>query len=137
VSAPGAKAITKSTLPVQMARLINSVGIKRSALSDNNCFKYLKRIAKAVGLYDHRGRNILANHYEKIKFVSEKNSMLATFLTGKLQDTTQTINNTAAVYPFGFNISQKAAVDNANRRATGDRKNANHFKYYCERSDAR
>jgi len=92
----------------------NSVQIKRSALSEKttaNCFAYLKRIAQTVGLQDPRTGNILANRYDKISFLDE-NCMLSAFLTGKLKNVRQS-NMDAAIYPFGFNMSQKAAVDNA------------------------
>jgi superfamily I DNA and/or RNA helicase/very-short-patch-repair endonuclease len=91
-----------------------NVQIKRSALSNNTafkCFEYLKRIAQTIGLKDSDGGNILANRYEKIDFLSEE-SMLAAFLTGKLLLPNKT-NAATIIYPFGFNISQKTAVDNA------------------------
>jgi len=93
----------------------NNVEIKRSMLSNKtaaNCFKYLKQIAQTVGLQDdNTGSNILANHYDKINFLDEE-CMLSSFLTGKLNKVKQS-NMDAAIYPFGFNITQKAAVDNA------------------------
>ncbi|MCL1976999.1 MAG: AAA domain-containing protein [Candidatus Bathyarchaeota archaeon] len=92
----------------------NNVQIKRSTLSNVttlSCFEYLKRIAQTVGLHDSRIGNILANRYEKIDFISEE-SMFFAFLTGELR-TVKQVNTAITVYPFGFNMSQKAAVDNA------------------------
>jgi superfamily I DNA and/or RNA helicase len=93
----------------------DKVQIKRSVLSNDmawKCFEYLKRIAQNVGLQDpHTGKNILANHYDKIGFLYEE-CMLSAFLTGRLNKVKQS-NMTAAIYPFGFNMSQKTAVDNA------------------------
>ena len=75
-----------------------------------NCFEYLKQIAIRTGL-SVEGHNILANRYEKIDFVRE-DSVLAAFLSGKY-DKEHAEKNTSIVYPFGFNLSQKKAVDNA------------------------
>jgi very-short-patch-repair endonuclease len=93
---------------------VNNVRIKRSALSNDivlNRFNYLKRIAKIIGLSDQYGGNILLNRYEKIDFV-DKESILSVFLTGKLRKTNRA-NTAINIYPFGFNISQKTAIDNA------------------------
>jgi superfamily I DNA and/or RNA helicase/very-short-patch-repair endonuclease len=92
----------------------DNVRIKHSVLSNDialNCFNYLKRIAEVAGLTDPRVGNILLNRYNKIDFVSEDN-ILSAFLTGKLHKTNLT-NTEISIYPFGFNISQKVAIDNA------------------------
>jgi len=91
----------------------SSVRIVESAFhtpESKNCFEYLKQIAIRTGLVT-AGHNILAHSYEKIKFVRE-DSMLAAFLSGKY-DKEHVEKNTSIVYPFGFNLSQKKAVDNA------------------------
>ena len=75
-----------------------------------NCFEYLKQIAIRTGLAVE-GHNILANRYEKIDFVRE-DSVLAAFLSGKYEKE-YVEKNKSIVYPFGFNLSQKKAVDNA------------------------
>jgi len=92
----------------------NNVQIKRSALSNDialSCFEYLKKIAQTVGLQNRDGGSILANHYNKIDFVN-KESMLAAFLIGALH-TEKQLNKAVTVYPFGFNLSQKTAIDKA------------------------
>jgi len=93
----------------------NDVKLKYSILSEetsSNCFEYLKRIAQIVGLRDpNTSSNILANHYNKIDFIDEE-CMLSSFLTRRLSPVRQP-NMTATIFPFGFNMSQKAAVDNA------------------------
>ncbi|MDR1870193.1 MAG: AAA family ATPase [Treponema sp.] len=92
----------------------NNVQFKRSVLSydtPSKCFEYLKRIAQTVGLQDPRTGNILANRYDKIGFLDEE-CMLSSFLTGKLNKVKKP-SPIATIYPFGFNMSQKAAVDNA------------------------
>jgi RecA/RadA recombinase len=93
---------------------IDNVRIVESALTDpesKNCFDYLAQIAGAVGLADPNGGNILADRYAKIDFLSEE-SILAAFLTGSLKPAYGDRGG-SVVYPFGFNISQKAAAENA------------------------
>lgn len=90
-----------------------SIHIVESAFhvpESKNCFEYLKQLAIKVGLVVD-GYNILANRYEKIDFVRE-DSVLAAFLSGKYENR-HTKKSTSIVYPFGFNLSQKEAVDNA------------------------
>lgn len=89
------------------------VRIVESALrfpQSKNCFEYLKQLAVRTGLIVE-GHNILAKRYEKINFVRE-DSVLAAFLKGNYtKDVVE--KNTSVIYPFGFNLSQKKAVDNA------------------------
>ncbi|WP_162502666.1 AAA domain-containing protein, partial [Treponema endosymbiont of Eucomonympha sp.] len=93
------------------ARRVRFVDSALANPSADKCFAYLYRIAQTVGLKDSDGNNILANRYVKIGFVS-KDSMLSAFLRGKLDIRgTDSVGN--AVYPFGFNLSQKLAVANA------------------------
>ena len=75
-----------------------------------SCFEYLKQLAIRTGLIVE-GHNILARQYEKIDFVRD-DSILAAFLSGQYSKETVE-KNTSIVYPFGFNLSQKKAVDNA------------------------
>lgn len=89
------------------------IKIIESALDNSksrNCFDYLKNIAVKTGLKvnDH---NILAAHYDKIDFIRD-DSVLASFLSGT-RNTRNEIEKENAVYPFGFNLSQKKAVENA------------------------
>lgn len=90
-----------------------ALSFNRSALSapkSRNCFEYLKQVAITIGLKGDDGKNILANRYEKIDFVRE-DSVLASYLSGKLRTTVTKKNQ--IVYPVGFNLSQKQAVENA------------------------
>ncbi|MDR2734834.1 MAG: AAA family ATPase [Spirochaetota bacterium] len=92
----------------------NNVRIERSpAFSDTlpDRFGYFKQIAQTIGLKDTEGNNILENRYNKIN-LSDVKSILTVFIDGKLHKEEQT-NDSVNVYPFGFNISQKAAVDKA------------------------
>jgi len=116
----------------------SNVRIMESALNapkSRDCFEYLKDIAEAIGLRAEveAGKivNILSHNYSKINFV-HPNSMLGAFLSGKLLETksqkskvaycgaffkeinpekSQVITET--IYPFGFNASQKDAVEKA------------------------
>jgi superfamily I DNA and/or RNA helicase len=85
------------------------------------CFEYLKRIAHEIGLKvkldNGEELNILSHNYSKIKFITP-DSILRAFLCGKLPEDASTKHNTSEkvfepVYPFGFNASQKDAVDKA------------------------
>lgn len=73
-------------------------------------FDYLKVIADAVGLVLH-GKNILADNYSKINSVL-KDSVLYDYLNGETVYSL-TKNREKIVFPFGFNLSQKQAVENA------------------------
>lgn len=92
------------------------IKIVESALKapkSKNCFEYLKRLAIHIGLVVGE-YNILAKQYNRIDFVRE-DSVLAAFLSGQYSKEFAEENNASIVYPFGFNLSQKKAVDNALR----------------------
>lgn len=97
----------RELVPSSSVRIVESVF---HVPESKNCFEYLKQIAIRTGLVT-AGHNILAHSYEKIKFVRD-DSVLAAFLSGKY-DKKHVEKNTSIVYPFGFNLSQKKAVDNA------------------------
>lgn len=91
----------------------SNIKIVESALQDEiakNCFNYLKEIAVHTGLVVD-GYNILAKNYEKIEFI-RNDSVLSAFLSGKYDNDAST-ESKHIIYPFGFNLSQKQAVDNA------------------------
>ena len=91
----------------------SNVQVVHSALEtekSRNCFEYLKQIAVNIGL-SVKGENILAKRYEKIDFVRE-DSVFAAFLSGSYKGKPDT-KKSSIIYPFGFNLSQKTAVDNA------------------------
>ena len=77
---------------------------------NKKCFDYLKQIASEIGLIVD-GYNILENSYRSIKFIRE-DSALAKFLSGTYEKETIK-DNKFVIYPFGFNLSQKKAVENA------------------------
>jgi superfamily I DNA and/or RNA helicase/very-short-patch-repair endonuclease len=97
----------------------SNVQIIDSALKEQeskDCFEYLKELAEATGLEftgeDGEVFNILTNNYSKINFV-DPDSLFAAFLSGKFPENTQLKNSDEVIYPFGFNSSQKDAVDRA------------------------
>jgi len=92
----------------------NKVKIVKSAISSeesNNLFLYLNQIAYTVGLTTEEGNNILAASYSKITFIPEY-SILANFLN-RIQPSVNKFNNPIEIFPFGFNLSQKEAVNKA------------------------
>ncbi|MDR1219233.1 MAG: AAA family ATPase [Treponema sp.] len=97
----------------------SNVRVVESALNaekPRDCFEYLKRVAAAIGLRVEvePGRiiNILENTYANIDFVPP-DSMLGVFLSRKLPKAQLVEPFDPVVYPFGFNASQKNAVDRA------------------------
>lgn len=99
----------------------NNVRIVESALNSqksSDCFDYLKSIALEVGLRVEviKGNviNILSNSYSKIQFVMPE-SVLAAFLSGRLPQVNLCKPGIIldTLYPFGFNASQKDAVNKA------------------------
>ncbi|MDS1032772.1 AAA domain-containing protein [Porphyromonadaceae sp. NP-X] len=92
----------------------NKVNIVKSAINSeksNNLFQYLNQIADAVGLTTEEGKNILADSYSSITFIPEY-SILANFLNGE-QPTANNCSKPIEIFPFGFNLSQKEAVNKA------------------------
>ena len=81
----------------------------RSPISKNT-FEYLRQIAIQTGL-NVGGSNILATRYDKMDFVRE-DSVMAPFLSGSYHSNKSSAGD-LIIYPFGFNLSQKQAVDNA------------------------
>jgi len=92
----------------------NRVEVVESALSDNrpnSVFKYLTEIAKTSGLKTEQGNNILQNSYERISFIPN-DCILACYLKGTMPLSGNS-HQPVQIFPFGFNISQKEAVNNA------------------------
>lgn len=92
----------------------NRAKIVRTAVSADKAFhvfNYLKDITSTIGLKTEEGGNILARSYEGISVIPES-SILSSFLNGSLS----TKNSNSAnqdFFPFGFNLSQKNAVNKA------------------------
>jgi len=86
----------------------------RSAIQSErarNIFSYMTAIAESVGLEIEPNNNILANSYKRISFIPET-SILYNYLNGKEPDKNYH-TCPIEIFPFGFNLSQKAGVDNA------------------------
>lgn len=79
-------------------------------------FTYLAKVAELVGLKtnfdDGKELNILAHNYNKIGFISRE-SLLGLFLKKDSEIQIASAHNNQEIYPFGFNSSQKEAVDKA------------------------
>ena len=76
-----------------------------------NVFNYLKEIANTVGLKTEEGNNILAINYESISEIPE-NCILSSLLNGTLPPN-NSISANSDFFPFGFNLSQRNAVNTA------------------------
>jgi superfamily I DNA and/or RNA helicase len=88
--------------------------IVQTAISDEkslNIFNYLKKIADTVGLKTEEGSNILSKSYDLISVIP-KDCILANYLDRTIflkKEYCQPME----IFPFGFNVSQKEAVNKA------------------------
>lgn len=73
-------------------------------------FQYLCEISEKIGLMVE-GRNILKLNYDKVKEIRGK-SVLRDYLEQRPVQIKEKTDRTI-IYPFGFNLSQKEAVENA------------------------
>ncbi len=92
----------------------NRVKIVKSAISDNKpntVFTYLLKIAETIGLKTEQGNNILQNSYERISFIP--NDCILVYLLEGIMPLPDNNHQPIQIFPFGFNISQKDAVNNA------------------------
>lgn len=90
----------------------NRAKIIRTALSGDNAynvFNYLKEIAETVGLKTDEGENILSNSFNGISDIPE-NCILGSLLNGTIAPTNTKATN-PDFFPFGFNLSQRNAVN--------------------------
>lgn len=88
--------------------------IIRTAVSDEKAFSvfnYLKEIAETIGLKTEVGNNILSHSYDSISEIPES-CILTSFLNGSLSERNGNPAN-PDFFPFGFNLSQKNAVNTA------------------------
>ncbi len=84
----------------------NCLAEKRS----RSLFEYFKEIASAVGIVIDQGQNLLSRQYDRINGISEE-TVLSKYFTQKEPD--KRTGNKELIFPFGMNLSQKAAVENA------------------------
>lgn len=86
--------------------------IVRTAVSSDkafNVFNYLKEIAETVGLKTEDGTNLLEQSYASISVIP-KDRVLDSFLNHSLSSTKENSTN-PDFFPFGFNLSQRRAVN--------------------------
>lgn len=86
--------------------------IKRTAVSEEKAFSvfnYLKDISLSVGIKTDEGENLLFNNYKNISKISE-DCILSCILKGSMPQSSNNFTCTT-FFPFGFNLSQKNAVD--------------------------
>src|SRR5690606_28358233 len=92
----------------------NRAKIVQTAVSNDkayNVFNYLNEIADTIGLRTEKGDNILSKGFASISYIPD-NCILAYFLNSTLPtDSNHGVN--PIIFPFGFNLSQKKAVDTA------------------------
>ncbi|MBK5253354.1 MAG: AAA family ATPase [Peptostreptococcaceae bacterium] len=91
---------------------VTYIGSALNKSKSKNVFNYLKQIASEVGLRSEDGTNILEARYSRIDFI-RKDSILASYLSGESLKAVRLPDQ--IIYPFGFNLSQKKAVENALR----------------------
>ena len=88
--------------------------VVKTAISGKNAFhvfKYLKEIADCIGIKTEEGHNILSRSYRSIEQIS-RDSVLSPFLKGILA-VNKNGTNPPDFFPFGFNLSQRKAVNTA------------------------
>lgn len=91
----------------------NELVISSNALNNNSAnglFEYFKKAAHCNNLQTDEGERILGNIYDKIEFISAE-SVLASYLNDGSVKNYSNRNN--AIFPFGCNLSQISAVQNA------------------------
>lgn len=89
------------------------ITIEQSCLNNlhvHNCFEYLKELAKKVSIKDEEDISFLSKQYEKITYISPS-SVLAKYLYPAALNKSQYWDT--PIFPFGFNLSQKAATEKA------------------------
>lgn len=92
----------------------SKIKIVKTAISEDNAnsiFSYLNKIADTVGLKTEEGNNILAKSYQAISFIP-KDCVLSNYLNRTISED-NSISRSIEIFPFGFNISQKDAVNKA------------------------
>ncbi len=87
---------------------------EENCLSDNESqelMAYFHTVADAISLTNEDDVKILSKQYERIKQISDT-TVLARYLSQKDPDS-HIINLKSFIYPFGLNLSQKTAIENA------------------------
>ncbi|WP_195783429.1 AAA domain-containing protein [Aliarcobacter butzleri] len=77
----------------------------------NSVLEYLKSLAERLNNTDDKEEDgFLDKQYKKMTFISE-DSVLSKYLSSSSIDTFE--NSSTTIFPFGFNLSQEKAVENA------------------------
>ncbi|MEL1136674.1 AAA domain-containing protein [Desulfitobacterium sp. THU1] len=90
------------------------INLEQSCLKDaksKNVFGYLKQLAGLRKIDDEEEQSFLGKQYDRITHVSPA-SVLANYLNPLSLEKTQE-NQQIPIFPFGFNLSQKAATEKA------------------------
>ncbi len=93
---------------------INRARIVKTAISDDKAhsiFNYLRKIADIIGMRTAEGNNILAESYDLVSVIP-KNCILANYLDSAISLKEEN-SKPIEIFPFGFNVSQKEAVNKA------------------------
>ncbi|WP_316571414.1 AAA domain-containing protein [Neobacillus sp. YIM B06451] len=75
-----------------------------------NCFEYFKRLASFISVKDEKEQSFLSRQYGSLTAISPR-SVLASYLEGVPFRKGTRIGQ--VIFPFGFNMSQKAATERA------------------------
>ena len=89
------------------------ITIEKSCLNKpnvSNCFEYLKQLSEKVSAKYEDDSSFLSKQYEKITCISPR-SVLANYLHPVATNKSQLLQ--MPLFPFGFNLSQKAATEKA------------------------
>ena len=92
----------------KLSIIIEETCLKNEAAQD--CFEYLKKLAEHVSIKLEDDRSFLSKQYSKLTTISPR-SVLSTYLERK--PLKKQSGNMQPIFPFGFNLSQKAATENA------------------------
>lgn len=90
------------------ARIVKTGITEQKAFS---VFNYLKEVVDTIGLKTEEGNNILLQRYNSINSIPA-DGMLSSFLSGDLPGN-HSKDVKSILFPFGFNLSQLKAVENA------------------------
>ncbi|WP_312561456.1 AAA domain-containing protein [Anaerospora sp.] len=91
----------------------DEITVEQNILSNpnaHNCLEYLKQLARIVSVANEEESSFLYSQYEKMVSVSTS-SILAQYLNPSVLNRPQ--HGQMPIFPFGFNLSQKSATENA------------------------
>lgn len=91
----------------------SQITIEKTCLEDKsskNCFEYLKTLAEKINISANQEGAFLKSQYDKVKIISPR-SVLTNYIN--LREIMKRECGKQIIFPFGFNLSQKAATENA------------------------